>query len=42
MDELSKIKRVMQKVVQDATHDVKLVHDGSKRQNAIKQVLQIT
>ena len=37
MDELSKIKRVMQKVVPDAPHDVMLVLDGSTGQNAFEQ-----
>lgn len=37
MDELSKIKRVMQKVVPDAPHEVLLVLDGSTGQNAFIQ-----
>lgn len=40
MDELSKIKRVMQKVVPDAPHDVMLVLDGSTGQNAFEQAKQ--
>ena len=39
MDELSKIKRVMQKVVPDAPHDVMLVLDGSTGQNAFEQAV---
>ena len=42
MDELSKIKRVMQKVVPDAPHDVMLVLDGSTWQNAYEQAKQFT
>ena len=42
MDELSKIKRVMQKVVPDAPHDVMLVLDGSTGQNAYEQARQFT
>ena len=42
MDELSKIKRVMQKVVPDAPHDVMLVLDGSTGQNAFEQAKQCT
>lgn len=37
MDELSKIKRVMQKVVPDAPDEVMLVLDGSTGQNAFEQ-----
>ncbi|MCH5345621.1 MAG: signal recognition particle-docking protein FtsY [Muribaculaceae bacterium] len=40
MDELSKIKRVMQKVVPDAPHEVMLVLDGSTGQNAFEQARQ--
>lgn len=40
MDELTKIKRVMQKVVPDAPHDVMLVLDGSTGQNAFEQAKQ--
>lgn len=42
MDELTKIKRVMQKVVPDAPHDVLLVLDGSTGQNAFEQAKQFT
>lgn len=42
MDELSKIKRVMQKVIPDAPHDVLLVLDGSTGQNAFEQAKQFT
>lgn len=42
MDELSKIKRVMQKLVPDAPHDVMLVLDGSTGQNAFEQAKQFT
>ena len=37
MNELSKVKRVMQKVVPDAPHEVLLVLDGSTGQNAFEQ-----
>jgi fused signal recognition particle receptor len=40
MDELSKIKRVMQKVVPNAPHEIMLVLDGSTGQNAIEQAKQ--
>lgn len=42
MDELTKIKRVMQKIVHDAPHDVMLVLDGSTGQNAYEQARQFT
>ncbi len=42
MNELTKIKRVMQKVVEDAPHDVLLVLDGSTGQNAFEQATQFT
>lgn len=42
MDELSKIKRVMKKVVPDAPHEVLLVLDGSTGQNALEQAKQFT
>ncbi len=42
MNELSKVKRVMQKVVPDAPHDVLLVLDGSTGQNAFDQAKQFT
>lgn len=37
MDELSKVKKVMQKIVPDAPHEVLLVLDGSTGQNAFEQ-----
>jgi fused signal recognition particle receptor len=42
MAELTKVKRVMQKVVEDAPHDVLLVLDGSTGQNAFEQAKQFT
>ena len=42
MNELTKIKNVMQKVVPDAPHDVMLVLDGSTGQNAFEQAKQFT
>ncbi|HLT66146.1 MAG TPA: signal recognition particle-docking protein FtsY [Flavobacterium sp.] len=42
MNELSKVKRVMQKVIGDAPHDVMLVLDGSTGQNAFEQAKQFT
>jgi fused signal recognition particle receptor len=42
MNELTKIKRVMQKVIHDAPHDVLLVLDGSTGQNAFEQAKQFT
>jgi len=42
MNELSKIKRVMDKIIPDAPHDVMLVLDGSTGQNAIEQARQFT
>ena len=42
MNELTKIKRVMQKVVEDSPHDVLLVLDGSTGQNAFEQAKQFT
>jgi fused signal recognition particle receptor len=42
MDELGKIKRVIQKVIPDAPHEVLLVLDGSTGQNAIEQAKQFT
>lgn len=42
MNELTKVKRVMQKVVVDAPHDVLLVLDGSTGQNAFEQAKQFT
>ncbi len=42
MNELTKIKNVMKKVIPDAPHDVMLVLDGSTGQNAIEQAKQFT
>ena len=42
MNELTKIKRVMQKVLPDAPHEVLLVLDGSTGQNAFEQAKQFT
>lgn len=42
MNELTKIKNVMQKVVPNAPHDVMLVLDGSTGQNAFEQAKQFT
>ncbi len=42
MNELSKIKRVMQKVIPDAPHEVLLVLDASTGQNAIEQAREFT
>lgn len=42
MNELSKIKRVMQKVVPDAPHEILLVLDGSTGQNAYEQAKQFS
>ena len=42
MNELSKIKRVLSKVVADATHEVMLVIDGSTGQNAFEQAKQFS
>ncbi len=42
MNELSKIKRVMQKVIPDAPHEVLLVLDGSTGQNALLQAKEFT
>ena len=42
MNELSKIKNVMQKVVPNTPHEVLLVLDGSTGQNAIEQAKQFT
>lgn len=42
MNELSKIKRVIQKVVPDGPHEVLLVLDGSTGQNAFEQAKQFT
>jgi len=42
MNELSKIKRVMSKVIADAPHEVLLVLDGSTGQNAFEQAKQFS
>ena len=42
MNELTKIKNVMKKVVPDAPHEVLLVLDGSTGQNALEQAKQFT
>lgn len=42
MNELSKIKRVMQKVIPEAPHEVLLVLDGSTGQNAFMQAKEFT
>jgi fused signal recognition particle receptor len=42
MNELSKVKKVMQKVVEDTPNDVLLVLDGSTGQNAFEQAKQFT
>lgn len=42
MNELTKIKRVMQKVIADAPHEVLLVLDGSTGQNAMVQAREFT
>lgn len=42
MNELSKIKKVMQKLIPDAPHEVLLVLDASTGQNAVEQARQFT
>ncbi|PQJ32163.1 signal recognition particle-docking protein FtsY [Nonlabens arenilitoris] len=42
MNELTKVKRVMQKIIPNAPHDVMLVLDGSTGQNAFEQAKQFT
>jgi fused signal recognition particle receptor len=42
MNELSKIKRVMQKIIPDSPHEVLLVLDGSTGQNAVIQAREFT
>lgn len=42
MDELTKIKRVIEKLIPNAPHEVMLVVDGSTGQNAIEQAKQFT
>ncbi len=42
MNELSKIKKVMQKIIPEAPHEILLVLDGSTGQNAFEQAKQFT
>ncbi|MCD4684127.1 MAG: signal recognition particle-docking protein FtsY [Bacteroidales bacterium] len=42
MNELTKIKRVMQKLIPDAPHEILLILDASTGQNAIEQARQFT
>jgi len=42
MNELSKIRRVMQKVIPEAPHEILLILDGSTGQNAFEQAKQFT
>lgn len=42
MNELTKIKKVMQKVIPDAPHEILLVLDGSTGQNAFEQAKQFS
>ena len=42
MNELTKIKKVMQKVIPDGPHEILLVLDGSTGQNAYEQAKQFT
>lgn len=42
MNELSKIKKVMQKIIPEAPHEVLLILDGSTGQNAFEQAKQFT
>jgi fused signal recognition particle receptor len=42
MNELTKIRRVMQKLIPDAPHEVLLVLDGSTGQNAMEQAKHFT
>jgi fused signal recognition particle receptor len=42
MEELGKIRRVIQKVIPDAPHEVLLVLDGSTGQNALEQARHFT
>lgn len=42
MNELTKIKNVMKKVIPDAPHEVLLILDGSTGQNAFEQAKQFT
>lgn len=42
MNELSKIKRVMEKIISEAPHEILLVLDGSTGQNAFEQAKQFS
>ena len=42
MNELSKVKKVMQKVIPEAPHEILLILDGSTGQNAFEQAKQFT
>ncbi|HYW94436.1 MAG TPA: signal recognition particle-docking protein FtsY [Bacteroidales bacterium] len=42
MNELGKIKKVMQKIIPDAPHEILLILDGSTGQNAFEQARQFT
>lgn len=42
MNELAKIKKVMQKVIPDAPHEILLILDGTTGQNAFEQIKQFT
>jgi len=42
MEELSKIKKVMKKIIPDAPHEILLILDGSTGQNAFEQAKQFT
>jgi len=42
MNELTKVKKVMQKIIPDAPHEILLVLDGSTGQNAFEQARQFT
>ncbi len=42
MNELAKVRKVMQKLIPDAPHEVLLVLDGSTGQNAVEQARQFT
>ncbi len=42
MNELTKVKRVMQKLIPDAPHEILLILDASTGQNAIEQAKQFT
>jgi len=42
MNELSKIRKVMQKLIPEAPHEILLILDGSTGQNAFEQARQFT